>query len=268
MTVRKYAYYFASIGKLLTGMKPPVQVIRVFLRQAGPGPYLIELRPSGLRFKTRGVMDIWSVKETFLDRFYEKFGVPVGAGWTVVDIGGGIGDYTIFAAQAGSGNRVYAFEPTPSSFALLEENLRLSGIRNVQAFSEAIWSERGTLTIDTSIGEPGQFTSHRQAEIPTNGRQVSAPSLPLAEAFERSGIERCDLLKMDCEGAEYAILMNTPAETLGRIERIVMEYHDGVERHDHTDLERFLSTHGFQVESFPNYVHADLGYLRAIRLAR
>jgi FkbM family methyltransferase len=32
-----------------------------------------------------------------------------------------------------------------------------------------------------------------------------------------------DLLKLDCEGAEYAILMGASAESLARVQRIVME---------------------------------------------
>ncbi len=64
-------------------------------------------------------MDVWSVKETFVDRFYERYGAPVGEGWTVMDIGGGIGDFSIFAAYDKPSNQIYAFEPYPGSFTLL-----------------------------------------------------------------------------------------------------------------------------------------------------
>lgn len=267
MSLRKYSYYLASIVKLMTGIKPWPRVLKVFLRLSAPELQLIELRDSGLRFQTRGVMDIWSVKETFLDRFYERFGTTVGKGWTVMDIGGGIGDFTIFAAHRNPENMVYAFEPTPQSFALLQENLHLNGVNNVQAFPEAIWSENGTLAIDTSIGEPGQFTSH-QVEGLTSAKdgQVLVPSISLADAFSHLGDGRCDLMKMDCEGAEYDILFSAPDEVLERIDRLVMEYHDSVTSYTHKDLAAFLTQKGFQVESFPNFVHADLGYLRATRI--
>ncbi|HUS57466.1 MAG TPA: FkbM family methyltransferase, partial [Planctomycetota bacterium] len=38
-------------------------------------------------------------------------------------------------------------------------------------------------------------------------------------------VERCDLLKLDCEGAEYDALLGAPRALLERIGRIVMEYH-------------------------------------------
>jgi len=76
-------------------------------------------------------------------------------------------------------------------------------------------------------------------------------------------LEYCDLLKLDCEGAEYPILMNAPQTVLRRIHRIIMEYHDRAGCYTHTDLETFLIANGFRVCTHPNFVHADLGYLYA-----
>ena len=73
------------------------------------------------------------------------------------------------------------------------------------------------------------------------------------------------MLKLDCEGAEYNILFGAPDETLKRIRRIVMEYHDSLTSHTHRDLVKFLSEKGFHVQVTPNYVHDDLGYLYASR---
>jgi len=94
---------------------------------------------------------------------------------------------------------------------------------------------------------------------------LSVRALSMADAFEMLGIESCDLLKLDCEGAEYAILFDTPQPVLERVQRIVMEYHDNIVQHTHHDLARFLNDRGFRVETFPNPVHSYLGYLRAIQ---
>jgi FkbM family methyltransferase len=265
MGLRKYTYYLSSVVKLLTGVRPLTTVVRVFLHLAPPGVQFVELPQAGVKFKVRGVMDIWSVKETFLDRFYEKYGTPIQDGWKVLDIGGGIGDFTVFASLQCPSGSVYAFEPTPQSFALLQENLRLNRVGNVKGFPEAIWSENGTLAIDTTIGEPGQFISHKvEGGSPHNGK-VMVSSISLAEVFNRLALDRVDLLKMDCEGAEYPVLFKSSQEVLGRIQRMVMEYHDNVTEYTHTDLESFLVRRGFQVQSFVNPVHNYLGYLYACR---
>jgi FkbM family methyltransferase len=275
--VNKYLYYLSSIYHLLTGVKNWPLVVRVFLKIAPPSPYLIELRKGGLKLKARGIMDIWSIKETFLDRFYERFGVRIEDGWTVVDIGGGIGDYTLFAAAANPHGKVFAFEPFPESFALLQQNLAANGATaNAQAFAEAIWSQAGALKIDSTLGEPGQFISRSADDpggLPTAGGALTAggastqvPSISMADAFARLEITRCDLMKIDCEGAEYPILFNTPEEVLGRVQRIVMEYHDSLTQYTHRDMQEFLTSKGYAVRVVQNYVHPDLGYLYAWRV--
>lgn len=279
----RIVYYFVSIFELIFFIRPFTTVLGVFLRlyfakPANPGiaeEKIIHLPRQGVRFKVRGAMDIWSVKETFLDRFYVRFGTPIGQNWTIVDVGGGIGDFTTFAAQAHPGNVVYAFEPTPGSFSLLQHNLQLNQADNATGYQQAIWSETGILWMDTSVGEPGQFISNpvRPGATPGNndiGKEysseaVTAPCISLAEAFQRHSISHCDLLKMDCEGAEYAILFNTPTEVFAKIQRIIMEYHNQPHGPTYADLRNFLIGQGFAVRVTTNYVHDYLGYLYASR---
>jgi FkbM family methyltransferase len=281
MNLKKYGYYAGSIPRLLAGMQPWPRVLAIFLRTAGPGPYTVTLRRSGLRFTARSAMDLWSIKETLLDRFYERYGASVQPGWTVVDIGGGLGDYAIFAAAEQPTCRVHTIEPTPESFALLEHNLAANQLTNVQAHSFAVWSKHGQVTLDTSLGEAVQFISREAgaAEPVGTGQPASkagpggaahtptVTSLTLAEALEACGVAYCDLMKMDCEGAEYPILFNTDPGTLQKIERIVMEYHDNAGPYTHRDLQKFLSEQGYAVKVYPSPVHSYLGYLYAARPA-
>jgi FkbM family methyltransferase len=262
MYLRKYIYYFRSIFTMLFGIENFPQHASLFLDKSRPRPTLIRLRKSGLQFHVRGAMDIWSVKEAFLDRFYEKFGTRVGEGWTVIDIGAGIGEYTLFAAHGHPRNVVYAFEPFGASFAILKENLAWNGVTNVHVFNEAIGAQTGPLALSTSLGEPLQFST---ALPGTPQHAITVPAISLGDAFSRLKLERCNLLKLDCEGAEYEILFNAPGAILSNIDHIVMEYHDGVTPYTHQQLADFLLTKGFQVKLQPNSVHRHLGYLHAYR---
>jgi FkbM family methyltransferase len=235
-------------------------VVRTFLKLDPPGTQSIRLRKRGVEFRVRGAMDIWIVKETYLDRFYERFGTAIGDGWTVLDIGAGIGDFSLYAALQHPDNRVYAFEPFPESFDLLQKNLRLNRATNVEAFPEAIGGRTGTLALDLSSGEPLQFSTEG-----VSAQALAVPCLSLADAFRRLSLTGCDLLKMDCEGAEYEILFNAPDSLLDQIEHVVMEYHDGVTAYDHGDLVEFLGSKGFRTRTWPNPVHAHLGFLHAHR---
>lgn len=260
---RKYGYYLKSIFQLLIDFAPLGRVVALFGGRASKGTHLVALRRWGLRFEVRSAMDVWSVKETFVDRFYERYGCPVGEPWVVIDIGGGIGDFSIFAAHRHPANIVYAFEPFPGSFALLEQNLKRNQVANVQAFQQAIWSSRGSLALDTSTGEPVQFISR---EIGADARGENAvPCDTLENTLARLDIRRCDLLKIDAEGAEYAILFHASDAALAKIQRVVMEYHDAITAHTHADLVEFLRCKGYRVATVVNAVHPDLGYLYAER---
>lgn len=239
-------------------------LIKIFLHAEEPGIKTIQLRRRGLQFRVRGAMDVWSIKETFLDRFYEKYGFTVQPGWKVMDIGAGLGDYTLYAAVAQPNAQVFSFEPFPQSFVLMQENLGLNRATNARIFDEAIAATSGELILDLAGGEPLQIQSHPDTPI-NSGQTLPVRAFSLADAFAMLGMESCDLLKLDCEGAEYPILFGTPQPVLEMIQHIVMEYHDNILPHDHNDLARFLNERGFRVETFPNPVHAHLGYLRATR---
>lgn len=263
--LRKYSYYLFSIGELLTGIREWPLVMRIFLGLAPAGTHVIHLRQGNICFRVRRAMDVWSVKETFLDRFYEKYGAPIGSGWKIIDVGAGIGEFTLLAALRHLDNMVYAWEPFPQSFALLQENLKLNEATNVRAFAEAVGGETGVLALDLSSGEPLQVQSMAIESEGASQEVLSVPSISLADLFDRLSLDRCDLLKLDCEGAEYGILFNTPESVLSRIERIVMEYHDNASAYTHVDLFQYLREKGYQVKTFPNQVHGYLGYLYAWR---
>jgi hypothetical protein len=88
----------------------------------------------------------------------------------------------------------------------------------------------------------------------------------LAEVFEEHAVKRCDMLKLDCEGAEFEILLTLDRAILERIDSISMEYHDGVTSAGHRDLEVALTGAGFVVNRVANPVHANLGYIHADRI--
>lgn len=262
--LRKYSYYLHSILKLLSGFRNPLLIIRIFLGRGDVEIKAVQLRSPALQFKVRGAMDVWSIKETFLDRFYERYGFTIQPDWSVIDIGAGIGEYTLYAAVAQPRVRVFAFEPYPQSFTLMQENLQSNAVTGAQAFNEAVADATGELALDLSGGEPLQFQSHMNQAVDVQ-TSLSVRALSLADAFAMLQVESCDLLKMDCEGAEYSILFAAPPSVLELVRRIVMEYHDHTTRYQHHDLVRFLDEQGFHVETFPNPVHSYLGYLRAIR---
>jgi FkbM family methyltransferase len=256
----RWIYYLTSIPTILSGMRPRGAVLRLFLGLPVERPLEIELA-GGLRFRVRTRMDAWVLKETCLDRDYER-DVRIGRGWTVVDVGAAIGDFTVHAARLVGDGVVHAFEPLPDNFARLEEHVRMNGAANVRASAEAIAAKPGTLSLYTVTGLTGQ---HRTAGDGTAAAApaIRVPATTLARAFDERGIERCDLLKIDCEGAEFDIVLGLDRPILDRVARIVLEYHDHVTPHRHAELVAFLEGHGFDVRVRPNPAWKELGFLYA-----
>ena len=265
-TLRRVAgrliYYLSSLPTLVRGIRNwPAVAAGCFGLSDRPFP--VELRRDGIKLEARSALDVWIIKETCLDDQYDVarlrgIGRPV-----VLDIGAGLGEFAVMVARRDRGARVLAFEPAPDSFSLLERNLALNQVENVEAFPYAVTGTGGVVTIDVSSGKPAQYRSIAVAgadsSIPT------APAVSLDDVFRDSRLDRCDLLKMDCEGAEFDILFAASDETLRRIGTLCLEVHEGVTAHSRGDLERFLGTRGFLVRVVPSRAHADLCLMFARR---
>lgn len=219
-------------------------------------PQIIHLA-NGLRFKARTPMDVWILKETCLDDCYQVKDAGLQPGWNVVDIGAGVGDFAIYAGKQQPGAKVFAFEPTPSSHALLVENIGLNQAENVRPFQIAIGARSGVMRLSTQA----EATHSRTIA----GGEIEVDGLALDDLFQQMKIGTVQFLKIDCEGGEYDILLSASPESLAKIERIEMEYHDGYTAHSHVEITERLSQAGFQVRIRPSAVHGYLGYISAVR---
>lgn len=175
-------------------------------------------------------------------------------GDVVIDIGAHIGLFSLFAASRGA--RVLAFEPFPENYALLAENVAANGMEDrISAFNLAVWESREVIKLHRSHGGTG---SHSAFGSSTDAIPVKCTTL--AAIFEQHHIERCRVLKIDAEGAEYPILYTAPASILSRIEMISLEWHETADgehpSYEHLQLREFLEERGFHVESPPGlYVY-------------
>ncbi|MGH2537074.1 MAG: FkbM family methyltransferase, partial [Candidatus Promineifilaceae bacterium] len=194
------AYYLRSIPTLLTGFDRP---LHLFARLAAGRAAEARLRRQGYRFRVRSAFDVWIIKETCLDQDY-LFGGRLEPGWAVLDIGAGLGDFTVLAAASCPRGVVHAYEPLAESYQLLRHNLALNGVRNVTAFPAAVSGRAGRLQ---PAGQRGPAVSTRFVAA-AEGRGASA--VTLAEALARLPAGRCDFLKLDCEGCEFELLTSCP----------------------------------------------------------
>jgi FkbM family methyltransferase len=253
-----FGYYARQVPRVLLGLGPLSTVASLFLGRTRGAP-VIAVRPGGPKFRVRTAMDAWVVAETCLDRPYERV-VSLEGCRTIVDVGAGLGDFAVHAARVCPNALVLAYEPSPESFRLLEENLRLNGCRNVVARPWAVVGSPGRCHLDV-----GRGTAVQHALAAESATTIEVPAMTLEALFREHQVALCDFLKIDVEGAEFEILMNAPEETLMKIDRLALEYHLRSPGPTVDDLRDFLTARGFAVTVHPSPVHRHLGYLHAVK---
>ena len=164
----------------------------------------------------------------------------------VIDIGAHIGYFTMYAANNANQGTVYSIEPYKESFKILEKNLKLNNLTNVKSFHAAISkvTEQITLYIDKKnhIGN-SIFETDETAE------SEKVDSFSLKDFVNNNKIEKIDFLKIDCEGAEFEILLNFDKELMKKINKISAEIHENGKTGSLDELVDFLRKNNFKVST-------------------
>ena len=156
-------------------------------------------------------------------------------GWAI-DVGAHMGTVAITMAQQNPGLRVLAVEAVPDNSDLLERNIRHFGLVG-RVISVRAWAAGpNTLTGICHYGyrhreteSDGYVSAHRfvgntWANLADPEFSVEMPAVSLGGLMAEHNIDDLALLKIDCEGCEWAFL-DTPA--VARVQAIVGEYHGG-----------------------------------------
>lgn len=145
-------------------------------------------------------------------------------GMTVVDIGAHIGSATMWCASRGA--TVYAYEPAHENYLICKRNISQNKL-SAQAYEQA-------------VGVPGKRIFYlNPSNTASNGERalqgseqddlfvaVEAEWVSLQTVFDSNNIDRCDYLKMDCEGGEIDVIPQI-LMLHDRINVVVGEIHAG-----------------------------------------
>lgn len=152
--------------------------------------------------------------EVFRDQTYSRH-VTFDKHDVWMDIGGHIGAFSIDIADKVS--QVYTYEPVKANFDLLNENIALNGLENVSTLNKAVVGNddaKRDFYLDGSSNSGGHSLIGAQ-----NPTKIQVDCSNINEVLR---ILKPNKIKLDCEGAEYEILMNMD---FTGIEQIVFEYH-------------------------------------------
>lgn len=166
----------------------------------------------------------------------------------VLDIGAYIGDSSVKFVMEGA-KKVFGYEPHPESFKIACRNVELNNLGSRIILKNSGVSnkrEKKVINEDCREGASGCFGLANYRSF--TGAVIDL--LPLDSIILTIG--DVDVMKMDCEGAEFPAILSCPVEILRRIKVMVIEYHS-----DPESLIVYLKKAGFLVHKIKEIIMKD-----------
>lgn len=140
---------------------------------------------------------------------------------TALDIGANIGCTSILFGSVAQ--RVFSFEPSPSTFAFLQKNLAASGLKNVELINRGLGSSDGSFELTFSPqNRSGGFVSNQVTA--SEGHRVETITIVNGDRFlAEHGVSHVDFIKIDVEGFEREVLTGLSATIARDKPTVVLE---------------------------------------------
>lgn len=130
----------------------------------------------------------------------------------IIDCGSNIGVSVLWFTKNYPGSSIIAFEPDPLLFGLLQQNTKTNNIHS-DLRNEAVWNSNSVLKFSPSKKQNAQIS---------DAGTVTVNAIRLKEVLQK--FSQIDLLKIDIEGAEYAVLKDCKDE-LHKVQHLFVECH-------------------------------------------
>ncbi|MFI5008938.1 MAG: FkbM family methyltransferase [Solirubrobacterales bacterium] len=183
------------------------------------GLFVYRVRYNGLRAAIRhNTGDVVTLGEVFYTNYYQPIREvehALARVENIVDLGANVGLFGVFAATRWPEAEILAFEPDPANAAVHERTIALN---ELEERWKLIRAAAGAREDRVAFVAGGIALSH----LPDVGEDEPTIEVPLEDVLPR--LAGADLLKMDIEGGEWAIL-GDPRFRAAPPRALVLEYH-------------------------------------------
>lgn len=187
----------------------------------------------------------------------------------IIDIGGHIGMFSIYARMINSNIPIFIFEPEETNYKNLKENFLINHIKGVFPKNLAVSGKKGDRVLYLSNDSHNHSLINESESERIKTKKISTTTLQdiieKANKILNKSYEAfyCDLVKMDCEGAEFEIIEETPLEIFQKIKNIYIEYHKYLPSFDPQKIKQKLEKAGFKAISKPSLYDKRMGTIFA-----
>lgn len=214
------------------------------------GDTLLNMRSGPLYVASNEGWGIDDLTAVWTDKVYRDPATIPGPNPVILDIGAHIGTYAVYAALRNPRAHVYAFEFNDAVFEYLEKSVAINGLQDrITCIKKGVAGARGDRqTYEDTHGGVSSSLFNRENRGLVVGAVV--PCITLTDFFAEFNITRCDVLKMNCEGAEYEILDSLSDSEFSMIDSVLLQWHR-VENHAPEELDTLLTSKGYTVTRAP-----------------
>ncbi len=142
---------------------------------------------------------------------------------TIIDVGAHIGTFSILSSLKIPEARVFAIEASEESYRVLEKNVTENGLSNIEAIHAAASPVNEKIKLFHSA-ETGNWGHSITTQLSNSFEEVDG--ITISQIIENYNLDKIDLIKFNCEGAEFDILMKLNEASLLRIGCGIVLYHE------------------------------------------
>jgi FkbM family methyltransferase len=173
-----------------------------------------------------------ALKEIFVEQCYHQ-SLPENA--LIIDCGSNIGVSILYLKKIAPTARIIGFEPDETNYLILKKNIEANDLQKIELHKAAVW----TANTELSFRVTGSMGS--TIETGSNENAINVKALRLKEFLQ----QKVDFLKIDIEGAEYAVMKDI-ADDLKNINRLFLEYHGTyAQNHELLEILQIIEKSGF-----------------------
>lgn len=205
----------------------------------------LQLRKGGI-ITVDEFMTLFIYKEIFADGCYD---IPISLrpDPIIMDIGANTGLFILRMKQLHPHVRILGYEPMPSNYRRLKRTIEINHLPQCEIF---MYGVGGATRKERLYVHPQNLGGHSLYKSVSGGGNdfVEVDIVDIAKELDKLNGRFCDLLKLDCEGAEYEILKRINRDRAKSIEKIIFEPTPSV--YDVNELVGHLADIGYQVTRF------------------
>ena len=181
--------------------------------------------------------DLLVIREIWCENVYRVFDTYVLYTKVVIDLGANIGAFSLLCASFNKAIKIYAVEPEPNNLLLLNKNIAHNNMtEQIISVPLAVTDEDNKIVkLDDNHGSTSMLDQ-------PSDKAISVNTITLESLLKKYSLNYVDVLKIDVEGAENLILINTSLDIMNRFRYITLEF-DSRNNHLGQLVEKLSETH-------------------------